>query len=38
MNLIRNGLGMRKTQTAGDWANRRKPHLYAVFSRVHNTL
>ncbi len=38
MNLIRNGLGMRKTETAWDRANRRKPHRNAVFSRVHNTL
>jgi hypothetical protein len=38
MNLTRNGLGMRKTEIAEDWANRRKPRFYAVFSQVHNTL
>jgi len=38
MNSIRIGLGMRETEIAKDPSRPWKPHSYAVFAQVHNTL
>jgi hypothetical protein len=38
MNSIRNGLGMRETEIARGSRRPWKPHIYAVFAQVHNTL
>ena len=38
MNLIRNGLGMRKAGDRGGAGQPENPHSNTVFTRVHNTL
>ena len=38
MNSIRNALGMRETEIAREPRRPWKPHFYAVFAQVHNTL
>jgi hypothetical protein len=38
MNSIRNALGMRETEIAGEPRRPWNPHFYAVFVQVHNTL